>query len=120
MNGEITMAIDQRQDLGKRYGQVVARAWGDDAFKARLLAEPAPALAEHGIELPPGLEVRVYEDTARLVHLTLPPAPPDELSDEQLDAVAGGDTAGTSSTLATLSCPVSTAGSIGSAASASA
>jgi hypothetical protein len=83
------MAIDLRQGLAKRYGQLVARAWGDEAFKARLLAEPATALAEYGVELPPGLEVRVHADTATLVHLALPPAPPEELSDEQLDAVAG-------------------------------
>jgi hypothetical protein len=34
------MAIDRAQmhDYAKRYGQLVARAWVDPAFKARLLA----------------------------------------------------------------------------------
>jgi hypothetical protein len=36
----------QTQEYAKRYGQLVARAWGDAAFKRRLLAEPAPVLAE--------------------------------------------------------------------------
>jgi hypothetical protein len=85
------MGIDQRRDLAKQYGRVVARAWADDAFKQRLLAEPAAALAEHGFNLPVGLAVRVYEDSSKVVHLTLPTAPSEELSDEQLDAVAGGD-----------------------------
>jgi hypothetical protein len=87
------MAIEQAptQDYAKQWGQLVARAWGDEAFKARLLAAPAPALAEQGIRFPAGVEVRVHENTPTLLHLALPPKPSDELSDEQLDAVAGGD-----------------------------
>lgn len=68
----------------------MARAWSDEAFKQRLLADPAAVLAEQGIAVPPGVEVRMHENTATVFHLTLPPAPSDELSDEQLDGVAGG------------------------------
>jgi hypothetical protein len=93
------MAIHQGQEYAKQWGQLVTRAWADEDFKRLLLAEPAAALAEQGIAVPPGVELCVYEDSATLVHLTLPPAPSDELSDEQLDAVAGGDTA------STVSCP---------------
>jgi hypothetical protein len=120
------MAIEQAQtqDFAKRYGQLVARAWADEAFKRRLLAEPAAALAEQGIPVPPGVEVRAVENTDRVLYLTLPPRPSDELSDEQLDAVAGGDcagTAGSASTLGTAATPstvgtfgtISTAGSAG-------
>jgi hypothetical protein len=98
------MAIDQAQmqEYAKQWGQLVARAWGDQAFKARLLAEPAPALAEQGIPVPAGVEVRVHENSPTLVHLTLPPAPAEELSDEQLDQVAAGTTAGTAGTAGTL------------------
>jgi hypothetical protein len=32
----------------------------------------------------------VVENTDRVLYLTLPPPPSEELSDEQLDAVAGG------------------------------
>jgi hypothetical protein len=89
------MAIEQvqTQEYAKQWGQLVARAWGDEVFKARLLAEPAAVLAEHGIPVPPGVEVRVHENTAAAVHLTLPPGPPSvnrELSDEELEAAAGG------------------------------
>jgi hypothetical protein len=87
------MANEQmpQNDFTKQYGQLVARAWSDTAFKLRLLAEPATALAEQGIAVPPGVEVRVHENTPAVFHLTLPPRPSDELSDEQLDAAAGGD-----------------------------
>jgi hypothetical protein len=69
------MAIEQgqMQEYAKSWGQVVARTWGDEAFKQRLLAAPAPTLAEQGIALPPGLEVRVHENSPTVVHLTLPP-----------------------------------------------
>jgi hypothetical protein len=90
----------QMQAYAKQYGQLVARAWGDEAFKARLLADPAPALAEQGIPVPPGVEVRVHENTPTVVHLALPPRPGEELSDEQLDAIAGGVTDATYSTMA--------------------
>jgi len=36
------------------------------------------------------MAVTVVENTDKQFHLVLPPAPTDELSDEALDAVAGG------------------------------
>jgi hypothetical protein len=36
------------------------------------------------------MTVTVVENTDKLFHLVLPPVPSDELSDEALDAVAGG------------------------------
>jgi len=78
---------------------VVARAWADDAFQARLVADPAAVLGEAGLAVPAGLAVRVAapgvpeapEPGARLV---LPPTPPaGELTEEQL-AAAGADTYG--------------------------
>ena len=40
--------------------------------------------------MPDGMAVTVVENTDKQFHLVLPPAPTDELSDEALDAVAGG------------------------------
>jgi hypothetical protein len=101
--GDEVVAIEQvqMQEYAKQWGQLVARTWSDEAFKQRLLAEPAAALAEQGIAVPPDVEVRVHENTAAVFHLTLPPKPSEELSDEQLDAVAGGDTAGSLGTAGT-------------------
>jgi hypothetical protein len=110
------MAIEQAQmqEYAKQWGQLVARTWSDEAFKQRLLAAPAPTLAKQGIAVPAGVEVRVHESTPTLVHLTLPPRPGEELSDEQLDAVAGGDTAGTAGTLSTIGTICGTTGTISS------
>jgi hypothetical protein len=49
-------------------------------------------LAEHGMDVPEGINVNVVENTDNTVHVTLPAAPDAhaELSDEELANVAGG------------------------------
>jgi hypothetical protein len=83
------MAQESRQEQAKQWGQVVAKAWQDAAFKQRLLSDPQGVLQEHGVQVPAGIQVRVVENTAQVVHLVLPQRPAD-LSAEQLDEVAGG------------------------------
>jgi len=100
-------------------GQVISRAWTDEDFKARFVDDPVSVLAEAGIETPAGMEFRVVENTANVVHIILPPAPAEEveLTDEALEVVAGGSTAGTASSIATASsvgCPVGTLGCLSS------
>jgi hypothetical protein len=81
----------QGQEPARQLGQVLARAWQDEPFKQRLVADPRAVLREQGIVVPSGQAVRVVENTAETVHLVLPPKPAEgELSDEQLDQVAGG------------------------------
>jgi len=73
------------------WAQLVARAWSDEAFKNRLLTQPAAVLKEAGLEVPEGLQLKVVENTERLCHLILPPPPAaGELSEETLAAVAAG------------------------------
>jgi hypothetical protein len=71
------------------FAQIVAQSWEDAEFRARLLADPAGVLGEKGFQVPPGKRVEIVEDTDDVIHLTLP-SRPRELSDENLDAVAGG------------------------------
>jgi len=76
------------------WSQAVARAWCDGAFMKRLLSDPRAVLAEQGMKVPEGMEVRVeeddevkVEDADQVRRFTFTLCPPDELTDEDL---AGG------------------------------
>lgn len=72
------------------FAQIIARAWGDDGFRAQLVADPSAVLRAEGIEvLSTGPRLVVVEDTEEKRHLVLP-VRPTELSDDALDEVAGG------------------------------
>lgn len=77
------------------WGQIVAKAWQDESFKKRLLAEPAAVFKEFGVAVSPSIQVRVVENTDTRVYLTIPAKPHEaELSDAELEGVAGGSTLG--------------------------
>ena len=85
------MAREQEADNGKIYNQVIARAWSDPVFKRRFIEDPKSVAKEYGINIPTGVELRVVENSPTVVHVVLPAQPSDTLlSDEQLEAVAGG------------------------------
>ena len=71
-------------------GKIIARAWRDPAFKAKLLADPHATLKEAGLQVREGVTVKVVENTDTHHHFVLPPKPTGELSDVELDKVAGG------------------------------
>ena len=72
------------------FAKIIAKAWRDPAFKAELIANPAAALKAEGIHVPAGMAVTVLENTDKQFHLVLPSVPTDELSEDDLEAVAGG------------------------------
>lgn len=100
---------DRRRE---EWAKITARAWEDPAYKARLMSNPNPILKEHGLGLPDDYEVTVVEegtpqaegvgqytltqktDGSYSVIMRLPAKPADvssdELSDKELEAVAGG------------------------------
>lgn len=70
------------------------RAFADEfraspRLRARVDADPRPVLAEKGIDVPGGAEVRVVANTGRVFHFVMLPDPNAALADEML-AVAGG------------------------------
>ena len=74
---------------------IATKAWKDDAFHKEVLADPNKAYEHHtGQKLPPGLTLKVVEDTPNTVHFVIPARPPaaGELSDAELENVAGGVT----------------------------
>lgn len=103
----------ERANFVSAYTKILTTAWSNEAFAARLTAEPAAALAEHGLAVPAGAtvsivreiggepdleaQVRMWEagtSTGRY-ELRVPGTPQidtRELSEADLEAVSGGDT----------------------------
>jgi hypothetical protein len=74
------MANDQRE-----WQRIVAEAWADEDFKRRLTADTKSVLAERGIHVEEGVEVKVVEGSERVRYLVLPPKPAGEYDKEVLD-----------------------------------
>ena len=70
--------------------RIIAKAWADDGFKARLLADPAAVAAAEGIEVPAGVKIVIHENVAGELHVVLPAKPHAELSDADLEGMTGG------------------------------
>jgi hypothetical protein len=72
---------------------LIERCWKDPAFKKAVLSDPKGMLEQHlGQKLPTQLRILIHDEDANTLHFTLPPAPSNltELSDEDLERVAGG------------------------------
>ena len=69
-----------------------AACWKDEALKARFMSDPRSVLAEYGMDVPDGMDVKVVENADNCVHITMPSPPRghDELSDAELGKAAGG------------------------------
>lgn len=66
------------------------KAAKDPEFRRRLIADPHSAISQElGIEIPATQKIKVIEEGANESYLVLPPAFQD-LSDDELEAVAGG------------------------------
>ncbi len=74
--------------------ELFAACWKDEALKARFMSDPKTVLAEYGMSVPEGMDIRVVENAEDCVHITLPKKPSGELSDEELESAAGGGVAG--------------------------
>ena len=79
---------EQRNALARLF----AACWKDEALKARFLSDPKAVLAEHGLDVPDGIDVKVVENADECVYITLPapPAASMDLSDDELSNAAGG------------------------------
>ena len=75
-----------REELEK---EIIKKAQSDKDFKKALVDNPKGTLGKLGVQVPENVEVKVVEESANVVYLVLP-YNPDELTDEQLNTVAGG------------------------------
>jgi len=72
---------------------ILTKCWADASFKKKLLIDPTAILKAEGIEIPTGYTIRVLENTDKVINYVLPPNPNAELSDSELESVAGGKAA---------------------------
>ena len=79
----------QNKEMSEKMGQIIAKCWADEKFKAKLLADPAATLKAEGVGFPEGLAITAVANTDKVLNLVIPAAP-DDLSDEDLEAVTGG------------------------------
>jgi len=76
--------------------RLIKKAMEDEAFKCELISNPKTAIEkELGQKWPEAVDIEVLEQTPNKIYLLLPLdrnaiAPQGELSEEQLEAVAGG------------------------------
>ncbi|WDD36983.1 NHLP leader peptide family RiPP precursor (plasmid) [Nostoc sp. UHCC 0926] len=80
---------------------IVAKTWKDEGFKQELLSNPKSTITkEFGTLIPDNIQVRVVEENPNTLYIVLPVKPADleseegELSENALEAVAGGATIG--------------------------
>ena len=74
--------------------ELIAKAWKDAGFKQELLSNPQAVYArELGQQIPEHIQIQVLEEDSNTLYLVLPRSPQvsEELSNEALEAVAGGD-----------------------------
>jgi Nitrile hydratase, alpha chain len=92
----LTNRRDNMADSNKAWAKIIAKAWSDEAFKEKLLSDPASVCQEYGIEVPAGVTLEVHENTKNRAHVILPATPKGELSDKQLEQLAAGALSGIS------------------------
>lgn len=70
--------------------QLIAKALSDKTFKENLIENPLAVLEAEGIKVPSGMKINIVQNTDKVFHLVLPYRST-ELSDDDLDNIAGGN-----------------------------
>ncbi len=81
------MSVNRREALAA----ITQRITDDPAYRQQLLDDPRAAVGEAlGVTIPDGVRITVVEDSLTQGHLVLPAAEGAELTDADLEVVAGG------------------------------
>jgi hypothetical protein len=74
---------------------IIGRAWKDEAFKREFLGNPKATIEKYSSQkLPENVKVFAHESNENEIHFVIPKKPAsvsDELSDADLEKVAGGE-----------------------------
>ncbi len=88
MNESERLLYQQRMEAEAK---LIAKAWDDEEFRRALTEDPKGTISnEFGVELPDEMEIEVVEETPRKRYLVLPQPMAGDLSDDELENVAGG------------------------------
>lgn len=91
---ENTENIEKFQSRRDIEAEIIAKAWKNEAYKQELLENSKAVMeAEFGREFRPEVTVEVLEESENSLHFVLPIPPQvevEELSEEELEIVAGG------------------------------
>ena len=94
MNDLNSMTASVMGDHARRVHSFVNEYHRAPELRARCQSDPHAVLAENGVEVPLGYDVRFVADTPDLHHFVLPPDPNATIEDEDLDMVVGGKRSG--------------------------
>ena len=89
-------ALEALQNRSEFENKLVVRAYEDEAFRQELLADPKSVYErEMGISIPDSFSIEIVEEKPNTIYMVLPQKTEaaqaeGELSDEALEAVAGG------------------------------
>lgn len=83
------MAIPTRPEVTEMIDRKLSE---DPAWRQQLLADPRAALSELvGMTIPDAVSIEVHEESLTTLHVVIPAVTPDdELSEDDLELVAGG------------------------------
>jgi hypothetical protein len=104
------MAEWTREEANKTINEVAKRATKDSAFRSLALKDPVAAIAKiNPTPIPAGFKIRFVDNAGANLTIVLPDAAPTEgeLSDSQLEQVAGGGDASRCGGSCVVSCGIS-------------
>jgi hypothetical protein len=90
MSAQGTAPPSTRRDLETA---LIEKCWKDPEFKRQIIGDPKGMLERHiGQKLPAPIKIFIHEEDANTLHFSIPEAPVNltDLSDEELERVAGG------------------------------
>lgn len=72
------------------YYDAIYQIASDPELRGRMETNPSGVLREQGVDILPGMDLKVIESSSDVRYFVLPPDPNAALSEDNLDAVAGG------------------------------